>query len=264
MKKLLLVILLGVLVTGLCFAMSRKPNTRKPFLHKDSGDSLNLELNDKQIIPIWDGDDVEPINPIAPIYPPEAVKAGITGTVILEVDVSKDGTIKDIKVKKSAMAGPGGLDEAAINAVKQWDFSPGKLGRKAIDETLTIPIEFTITKEKNTDKNQIETPEPAGMFIKGIFTKDKHLYDKTPESINPAYPEIEIDRNQLKDLVIIEVKVDNEGNPKDFKVYKSGPGDLDEFAITAVKELKFKPAMKDGKPVEASVIIPIEFKYERK
>jgi TonB family protein len=144
MKQLILVILLGFLVTGVCFAMSRKPRVNPPPVQTDSRDLLKVDSNDISFIPIG-GDDVEPINPIAPIYPPEAIKAGIQGTVILEVEVFKDGTVGNITVKKSLMPGPGGLDEAAINAVRQWDFSPGKLGRKPIDETLTIPIEFTLT-----------------------------------------------------------------------------------------------------------------------
>ncbi|MFB3844283.1 MAG: energy transducer TonB [Candidatus Cloacimonadaceae bacterium] len=90
-------------------------------------------------------DPPEPINPIPPTYPPFAQKSGIQGTVILEVDVYKDGTIGNITVKKSLMSGPGGLDEAAINAVRKWRFQPGRSGGKPIDTTVIIPIEFTLT-----------------------------------------------------------------------------------------------------------------------
>ncbi len=92
----------------------------------------------------WE-DPPEPINPVAPEYPTFAINTGIQGTVYLDVDVYKDGTIGNIVVKKSLMSGPGGLDEAAINAVRKWKFQPGKSGGKAIDTTVTIPVEFTLT-----------------------------------------------------------------------------------------------------------------------
>jgi protein TonB len=91
-------------------------------------------------------DPPEPINPIAPEYPEHIIKMGISGTVILEVDVYKDGTIGQIDVKKSLLKGAGGLDEVAVNTVKKWKFQPGKSGGKAIDTTVIIPIEFTLKK----------------------------------------------------------------------------------------------------------------------
>jgi periplasmic protein TonB len=91
-------------------------------------------------------DPPEPINPIAPTYPDFAKRTGIQGVVILEVDVYRDGTLGKINVKKSLLSGPGGLDEAAIDAVKKWRFQPGKSGGKPIDTTVIIPIEFTLTK----------------------------------------------------------------------------------------------------------------------
>jgi periplasmic protein TonB len=91
-------------------------------------------------------DPPEPISPVAPAYPEFAIRTGIQGTVILEVDVYKDGSVGNVSVKKSLMSGPGGLDEAAINTVRKWKFQPGKSGGKAIDTTVIIPIEFTLTK----------------------------------------------------------------------------------------------------------------------
>jgi len=91
-------------------------------------------------------DPPEPINPVAPEYPAFAIRTGIQGSVILEVDVYKDGSLGTIKVKKSLMSGPGGLDEAAINTVKKWKFQPGKSGGKPVDTSVIIPIEFTLTR----------------------------------------------------------------------------------------------------------------------
>jgi protein TonB len=90
-------------------------------------------------------DPPEPINPVPPVYPDFAKRTGIQGVVILEVDVYRDGTLGKINVKKSLLSGPGGLDEAAVDAVKKWKFQPGKSGGKPVDTSVIIPIEFTIT-----------------------------------------------------------------------------------------------------------------------
>ncbi len=84
------------------------------------------------------------IGQISPVYPSDARKAGIQGTVILEVQVYKDGSVGDILVKRSVQAGPGGLDEAAIAAVRAVSFEPGETDGEPVDTLLIIPIEFKL------------------------------------------------------------------------------------------------------------------------
>ena len=87
-----------------------------------------------------------PIVMKSPEYTEFMKRSGIQRTVMLEVDVYRDGSVGNIVVKKSLLAGTGGTDEAAINAVKKWKFQPGKSGGKAVDTTVIIPIEFTLTR----------------------------------------------------------------------------------------------------------------------
>jgi protein TonB len=106
---------------------------------KSSGDDRPFEFVPYEDAPV-------PINPIPPEFPEFAKKTGIQGNVVLEVDVYKDGTLGKIKVLRSLLSGPGGLDESAINAVKKWKFQPGKSGGKPVDTTVIIPIEFNLTR----------------------------------------------------------------------------------------------------------------------
>lgn len=75
-------------------------------------------------------------------YPIFAKNAGIEGDVILQVEVFTDGSVGAIEVLKSLMSGPGGLDEAAIKCVKQWEFSPAKSGGKPVACWVTFPVGF--------------------------------------------------------------------------------------------------------------------------
>lgn len=85
-----------------------------------------------------------PIKKTLPKYPDFAKQAGIQGEVWVEVEVFADGSIGAIEIKKSLMAGPGGLDEAAIKAVRQWEFSPAKSGGKAVACWVTFPVGFKL------------------------------------------------------------------------------------------------------------------------
>lgn len=84
------------------------------------------------------------IGSISPVYPDFARKAGVQGTVILEVEVYSDGVIGDIRVKKSVQSGPGGLDEAAIAAVRKVKFQPGRSSGRPVDTLVIIPVEFSL------------------------------------------------------------------------------------------------------------------------
>jgi len=84
------------------------------------------------------------IKSVPPVYPEFARKHGVQGEVLLQVEILTDGSVGVIQIKKSLLAGPGGLDEAAINAVKQWIFSPAKSDGKPINSWETFPIKFNL------------------------------------------------------------------------------------------------------------------------
>ena len=81
------------------------------------------------------------IGTIAPEYPDFAKRAKQQGTVVLEVEVLKDGSVRNISVKRSV---PGGLDEAAIAAVRKVKFQPGRSSGQPVDCLVIIPVEFKI------------------------------------------------------------------------------------------------------------------------
>jgi TonB family protein len=68
---------------------------------------------------------------VDPVYPELARRMHISGTVKLQVVISKDGNVKSTKV----IGGPPLLIDASVDAVKRWKFEDAK------DET-TQPVEF--------------------------------------------------------------------------------------------------------------------------
>lgn len=75
-------------------------------------------------------------------YPEIARKAGIEGRVILEFIVDEKGKVSNIKVLRSV---GGGLDEAAIEALKKVRFSPGMQRGRPVKVRYTLPVTFKLT-----------------------------------------------------------------------------------------------------------------------
>jgi len=85
-----------------------------------------------------------PIKKVRPEYPQFARNAGIEGAVIVRAEVFEDGKVGAIEIVKSLQSGPGSLDEAAIQAVKQWTFIPAKNQGKPVAVWVTFPITFQL------------------------------------------------------------------------------------------------------------------------
>jgi len=75
-----------------------------------------------------------------PAYPHAAERQGIQGTVLLDTVVGKDGRVLEVH----PASGPPELANAAIDAVKNWRFSPFTLDGDAVEVETTIGVEFRI------------------------------------------------------------------------------------------------------------------------
>lgn len=96
--------------------------------------------------PLGLGDGIEglaPIIKVPPKYTAEAMRAKTTGEVWLDAIVLKNGTVQVLGITKS-LDPVFGLDQAAIDAAKQWLFSPGKKNGVPVDVRVTLIIEFRL------------------------------------------------------------------------------------------------------------------------
>ena len=78
---------------------------------------------------------------VEPVYPDEARRAGIEGTVQLEIWLDARGRVRKIRVLRS----PGhGLDQAAVKAAARALFRPGRINGKPVPVKITIPYHFVL------------------------------------------------------------------------------------------------------------------------
>jgi protein TonB len=74
-------------------------------------------------------------------YSEEARQRGIRGDVVLEIVVRRDGSVGDVKVLQGL---PGGLNDRAVQAVRQWRFSPAHRQGAAVDVIVEVAVEFKL------------------------------------------------------------------------------------------------------------------------
>ncbi len=79
------------------------------------------------------------IKNVAPVYPEDARAAGVQGVVILEAVIDEAGTVSDARVLRSIPL----LDQAALDAVRQWQFTPTLVNGVPVSVMMTMTINFT-------------------------------------------------------------------------------------------------------------------------
>jgi periplasmic protein TonB len=97
-----------------------------------------------QAAPLRVGGDVKApvvISRVEPSYPEVARKARISGIVIVECIIDKNGTVRNVKVLKPL---PFGLDQAAVDAVQKWRFRPGTLNGQPVDVIFNLTVNFKL------------------------------------------------------------------------------------------------------------------------
>ena len=80
------------------------------------------------------------LSKVNPVYPAEAMAAGVSGVVILEAVIGVDGRVNDAKVLRSIPQ----LDEAAVNAVRQWVYTPTLLNGVPVPVIMTVTVTFSL------------------------------------------------------------------------------------------------------------------------
>ena len=78
---------------------------------------------------------------INPVYPDIAKQARVQGVVILECTISPQGKVTDVKVLRGIPL----LDAAAIEAVKQWVYSPTLLNGVPVPVIMTVTVNFRLS-----------------------------------------------------------------------------------------------------------------------
>ena len=75
-------------------------------------------------------------------YPPIAQSARIQGIVIIEATIGADGQIVNARILRSVPL----LDQAALDAVRQWQYTPTLLNGVPVPVIMTVTVAFTLSR----------------------------------------------------------------------------------------------------------------------
>ena len=79
------------------------------------------------------------IKDVAPVYPAIAQSARVAGDVVIEATIDEEGKVADARVVKSVPL----LDQAALDAVRQWEYRPSLLNGVPTAVVTTVTVKFT-------------------------------------------------------------------------------------------------------------------------
>jgi protein TonB len=83
----------------------------------------------------------EPRVRVAPTYPFEMRRAGVTGDVLVDFIVDTNGDVQNAYAAKSSQRE---FEQAAVQAVSKWKFKPGRKGGRNVNTHMQVPIVFNL------------------------------------------------------------------------------------------------------------------------
>ena len=216
---------------------------------------------------------------MAPIVAENCEKI-VDGKVVLSVIVDAKGNPRNLM-----FVGPLGseLDRFALKIAAADRFKPGnyKGAPVAVAQTLDVDLQSCLVETTDDqgkkayrlrlislpDQKLEKLPHPPEEAVLTSDTNSTNLYRvgggvKAPVPLNHVNVEFTEAAKAAKyrGVCLVALVVDQQGMPQNIRVERPLGMGLDENAIKAVKQYRFKPAMKDGEPVAVSIGVEVNFR----
>lgn len=199
------------------------------------------------------------VQKVAPIYPVEAKQAGISGMVRLHGVIDREGGLKNLRV----LSGPPLLQDAALDAARQWRYKPYTLNGNPVEVETTINVNFTLDKSASASQADGTTPPTAGagsrpeiVNVSGGISQGNLV-----QKVAPLYP-TEAKLAGVSGTVVLQAEIGLDGRVEDLNVI-SGPDLLQQAALDAVKQWLYKPYLLNGEPIKVRTTINVIFTLGR-
>jgi len=169
---------------------------------------------------------------VRPMYPPVAQAARISGMVILELRINQDGFVSDARVLRSIPM----LDQAAVDAVMQWRFTPTLLNGQPVPVIMTVTVNFALDPGVSVSPGGAAAPRGG---TAGTTPQRPRFGPMVIKEVKPVYP---LDGLQagVQGTVEMEVTIGTDGKVSNARVVRSIPM-LNDAAVDAVLQWEFEP-----------------------
>ena len=216
------------------------------------------------------------VKDVKPVYPALAQSARVQGVVIIEGVIGPDGRVLAARVIRSIPL----LDQAALEAFTQWEFTPTLLDGVAMPVVITATVNFTLADGpgdqavaggvaggvpggvaggiagsaglRPPDNTWAQTILPDAIRVGGDIRPPSKLADS-----KPIYP-LEAQEAGIQGVVILEAVIAPDGHVAGARVLRSIPM-LDEAAYSAVMKWVFSPTLVNGQAVPVIMTVTVNF-----
>ena len=208
-----------------------------------------------------------------PVYPQEAKEHHIEGTVVLKATIGKTGDVEHLSV----ISGPKELTRSAIDAVSQWKYKPYLMNGQPVEVETTINVNYSLADSSKPGDAQptptpgpsaIAAPAPIGRIAQASPANAVNDVRKVGPGIDapvlvykvdPQYT-VEAKAAKVQGPVVVNLVVNQSGEPENVHVVRGLGHGLDVQAITAVQQYRFKPAVENGQAVPVSVNVEVQYR----
>jgi len=199
-------------------------------------------------------------------YPAAQIAAKIEGVVYVKVHIGTSGDVTSASADRFEPDTAAALADAATGGVRMWRFNPAERSGAAVESDEIIPVVFALhpdavrkTSGGTLDAIRVSPPDkPVATSADRPPTEDVTFRNMHP----PKYPE-EAVRNKQSAELMFKVLVDEHGVPQSVDIEQSDPPAAEKVfaqaSIDAIMQWRFNPAIKDGKPHDGYVQVPITF-----
>ena len=191
---------------------------------------------------------------IVPIHYPQAAQQTDTqGNVVVKMTVTESGDVEsaDVVSGDPVLAGP------AADSVKQWKFQPYIKDGKPVRVSTTLRFWFAISDGKCTDgvkQATVTTP-----FEHKVTVTQEEMQGYICKKISAAYPRM-AELARVSGDVVMAATIGKNGTIQTLHILSSASPLLNQSAIDAVKQWRYRPYRVSGQPVEVETTIRIAFR----
>jgi len=207
------------------------------------------------------------LSKIDPVYPAEAKEKHVQGAVIMHATISKTGTMENLTV----ISGPEELRQSAIDAVSKWTYKPYLLNGQPMEVETSITVNYSLAGSAQVRVmagDATDGVKQIGGDVKGPIP----IYQPEPDYTQAGR------KAKVQGVVTVSLVVDAHGQPQNVhivhglgigpdgkpdpkfkKAWRKAANGMNQSAVDAVKQYKFKPAMENGKPVAVYLNVEVNF-----
>jgi TonB family protein len=192
-----------------------------------------------------------------PQYPVAAKAEGMSGTVILQFVITRNGDVKDLRV----VSGPLGLLQASIDAVKTWKYRPYLVSGRPVEVGTTVSLVFNLPSTHNLAgtavDNSVHQESGGAAPPKRLSISSSYMTGNLLQKTVPEYPAI-AKAARIQGTVAIQATISEAGTIQKLAVI-SGPPLLRQSALDAVRTWRYKPYLLNGEPVPIETVVNVVF-----